>query len=189
MNLICRMMRAPAYGLLLIATARLAQADERLPPPPPPPCRVFWQPDELPAIHQLNFVVQQSTFDSMVSSSSDRSHPPTSGSLTFNDASYDDVEFEVHGGNPQRGATTHSKPSFRINFSKQDPFNDKHHNPFNFPKNNQCNNMDKFVLRGEWNDSPITRGGKGLMIRNKYGFAHTIHRAVHFTGRLLSSWF
>jgi hypothetical protein len=27
--------------------------------------------------------------------------------------------------------------------------------------------MKHFVLRGEWNDSPLTRGGRGLMIRNK----------------------
>jgi len=77
------------------------------------------------------------------------------------------VELEVHGGNPQRGRTQHSKPSFRLEFSKDDPFNKKHGVPWSYPKHDTCNNVHKMVLRGEWNDAPLTRGGKGLMIRNK----------------------
>ena len=109
----------------------------------------------------------QSDFDALVAASTDRNFGPKTGSLTFNDASYSNVELLVHGGNPQRGSTQRSKPSFRLSFDKNDKFGDKHDVPFNFPKDDQCNNMKHFVLRGEWNDSPLTRGGKGLMIRNK----------------------
>ena len=109
----------------------------------------------------------QSDFDALVAASTNRNFGPKTGSLTFNDASYSNVELLVHGGNPQRGSTQRSKPSFRLSFHKDDKFGDKHDVPFNFPKDDQCNNMKHFVLRGEWNDSPLTRGGKGLMIRNK----------------------
>ena len=39
--------------------------------------------------------------------------------------------------------------------------------PWSFPKHATCNIVHKLVLWGEWNDAPLTRGGKGLMIRNK----------------------
>ena len=46
----------------------------------------------------------------------------------------------VHGGDPQRGQ--HGKQSFRLKFSADDPFGEKHGVPFNFPKST-CNNMRK----------------------------------------------
>ena len=79
-------------------------------PPPPPfefpemliaqgdcPSGTFWEPDELPDVHQLNFVASQQQFDAMCHSQMDYSQIVT-GDLTFNDASYAGVELQVHGG-------------------------------------------------------------------------------------------
>ena len=97
--------------------------------------------------------------------STNRAFGAKSGALTFNAAQYAGVELQVHGGDPQRGATRNSKPSFRLKFAKADPFAAKHAVPFNFPKSNRCNNLRKLVLRGEWNDHPLANNG--IMIRNK----------------------
>ena len=82
------------------------------PPPPPPPLSIeappvdagadcptgtFWAPDELPDVHQLNFVGSQSQFEGMCSHQMDYSRVVT-GDLTFNDAQYAGVELQVHGG-------------------------------------------------------------------------------------------
>jgi hypothetical protein len=61
------------------------------------PTGTFWEPDELPDVHQLNFVVSQSEFEAMCDQQMDYSRVVT-GELTFNDAQYDGVELQVHGG-------------------------------------------------------------------------------------------
>jgi hypothetical protein len=85
----------------------------------------FWQQEELPSIHQLNIEMPRSDFDALVQASRNRAFGPKVGQLTFNNASYAHVELLVHGGNPQRGATARSKPSFRLSFSSDDKFRDK----------------------------------------------------------------
>ena len=125
----------------------------------------FYRPEELPNLHQLNLVIPQATFDSLVSHSNDRSFREQVGSLEMNDVRYEGVEIMVHGGDPQRGR--HGKQSFRLKWSADDPFGAKHGVPFNFPQNNRCNNMKKLVLRAEWNDHPLANDPNGLMIRNK----------------------
>ena len=37
-----------------------------------------------------------------------------------------------------------------FNVKRQYPFGAKHDNPFAFPRNMDCNNMRKMVLRAEW---------------------------------------
>ena len=125
------------------------------------PSGTFWEPDELPDVHQLNLVTAQSEFEAMCNDQMDYSRVVT-GELTFNDAQYTGVELQVHGGVYQRRGV--SKPSFRLKWSSDDPFGDKHGNPFSYPATG-CNNMKKMVLRGEWNDYPMSN--QGLMVRNK----------------------
>ena len=61
------------------------------------PTGTFWEPDELPDVHQLNFVASQAEFDEMRAQQMDYSRVVT-GDLTFNDARYAGVELQVHGG-------------------------------------------------------------------------------------------
>ena len=129
------------------------------------PYCAFYQPDELPNIHQLDLTIPQATFDSLIQHSNDRSYREQVGTLRFNDVSYEGVEILVHGGDPQRNR--HRKQSFRLKWSSDDPFGAKHDNPFAFPRNMDCNNMRKMVLRAEWNDHPLSNDPHGLMIRNK----------------------
>ena len=150
-------MRAAA-ALLAATLAAGASAQDS------PPCAsgTFWQPDELPAVHQLNMIMSQPLFDGLCQHQMDRSRV-ASGQLHFNDeAVYEGVEIKVHGGDYQRRGVT--KPSFRLKWSSDDPFSGKHGNPFSYPKTG-CNNMKKMTLRGEWNDYPMSN--QGIMIRNK----------------------
>ena len=65
------------------------------------PSGTFWEPDELPDVHQLNLVTAQSEFEAMCNDQMDYSRVVT-GELTFNDAQYTGVELQVHGGVYQR---------------------------------------------------------------------------------------
>jgi hypothetical protein len=125
------------------------------------PSGTFWEPDELPDVHQLNYVTNQQDFVNMCHNQMNYDLILT-GDLTFNDAQYSGVELQVHGGVYQRRGVT--KPSFRLKWSSGDPFGDKHDNPFSYPATG-CNNMKKMNLRGEWNDYPMAN--QGIMIRNK----------------------
>lgn len=125
----------------------------------------FYQPEELPAIHQLDMTIPQEVFDSLIQHSTDRSYREQTGQLNFNGIQYENVEIMVHGGDPQRGQ--HGKQSFRLKFSPDDPFGAKHGVPFSFPRDNHCNNLRKLVLRAEWNDHPLANDPNGFMIRNK----------------------
>ena len=109
----------------------------------------------------VNLTFAQADFDAMAAHQMDRGRKVT-GALTFNDVSYAGVEVKVHGGQHQRRGV--DKPSFRLKWSGDDRFGDKHGDPFSFPATG-CNNMEKMVLRGEWNDYPMAN--QGLMIRNK----------------------
>lgn len=54
----------------------------------------FWQPDELPEVHQLNFVVAQAAFENIVAHQMQYDLEIT-GELTFNQETYQGVELQV----------------------------------------------------------------------------------------------
>ena len=162
-----RLAALAASASLAAARSRSAQRGEGECQPQSASCPycAFYQPDELPNIHQLDLTIPQATFDSLIQHSNDRSYREQVGTLRFNDVSFEGVEILVHGGDPQRNQ--HRKQSFRLKWSSDDPFGAKHDNPFAFPRNMDCNNMRKMVLRAEWNDHPLSNDPHGLMIRNK----------------------
>ena len=65
----------------------------------------FWEADELPDVHQLNFVVAQSAFENLVANQMNYDLEIT-GQLFFNQESYDGVELQV------RAHTTAREPTF-----------------------------------------------------------------------------
>jgi hypothetical protein len=165
---------------------------------PPLACDVMGEPfyseAELPAVHQLDLRLPQADFDALVRGGADPDDPTSLapgfsartrllgaekvGALVFNDATYEGVAVqgfprETHGGDYERRDMRWKKPSLRLTFQKADPFHAKHGVPFGFPASNHCNNMRRLVLRGEWNDHPLSavpggrQSGGGLMIRNK----------------------
>ena len=65
----------------------------------------FYQPEELPAIHQLDMTIPQEVFDSLIQHSTDRSYREQTGQLNFNGIQYENVEIMVHGGDPLNRGT------------------------------------------------------------------------------------
>ena len=67
------------------------------------PCdAVFYTPEELPKIHQIDLLMPVETWRDMVDNQANRDYGEVPTTIVFNNRSHAKGRIEVHGGTPQR---------------------------------------------------------------------------------------
>ena len=67
------------------------------------PCdAVFYTPEELPKVHQINLEMPLQTWRDMVDNQANRDYGEVPTTIVFNNRSYAKGRIEIHGGTPQR---------------------------------------------------------------------------------------